>query len=459
VTVVDRSRLPGVGPDPAFSFPEIARHRLANGLEVRTVEHASVPVLTMVLQVEGGSGADTPDKEGLAAIVADMVDEGTGALSAIDVSDAMARIGADYDVDVSPDVTTFTLTTLARFAARGASLLADLTTKPSMRDTDFTRVRQMRLDRLKQLKDLPPAVAERAFLRLVYAQHPYGHLPIGSDTALKHLSLDDTSALHAAMFRPSRATLVMTGALSHAEMIQLANDAFGEWADDGEGRTPVQRASAIEPSEVAPPRLAIVPRDAAAQSELRIGHLSARRNTPDYAALLVMNALLGGQFVSRINLKLREEKAYTYGARTGFDWRRGLSPFVLQASVHTASTADAITDAIAEIDGLRDSRPPTQDELVLAKASLTRGYPRNFETAQQVARAVAQLALYDLPDTYFAEFVPKVNAIAQDDVTRAASRYLTPEKLSTLIVGDHSAIADSLSGLGLGTPSVLPPEL
>jgi len=321
------------------------------------------------------------------------------------------------------------------------------------------RVRQMRLDRLKQLKDLPPAVAERAFLRLMYAQHPYGHVPIGSNTALTRISLDDTSALHAAMFRPSRATLVMTGALSHQEMIEIANVAFGEWADESATRIPVQRASAIEPSEVAPPRLAIVPREAAAQSELRIGHLSTRRNTPDYPALLVMNALLGGQFVSRINLKLREEKAYTYGARTGFDWRRGLSPFVLTASVHTASTADAIADAIAEIEGLRDSRPPTQDELVLAKASLTRGYPRNFETAQQVARSVAQLALYDLPDSYFAEFVPKVNAIGQDDVTRAAAQYLVPEKMSTLIVGDHSAIADSLGTLGLGTASVLPPEL
>jgi len=459
VTAVDRSRLPGVGPDPAFSFPEIARHTLPNGLEVRTVEHASIPVVTFLLQVEGGSGADASDKEGLAAIVADMVDEGTGALSAIDVSDAMARIGADYDVDVSPDVTSFSITTLARFAARGASLLADMSTKPSMRETDFMRVRQMRLDRLKQLKDLPPAVAERAFLRLMYAQHPYGHVPIGSNTALTRISLDDTSALHAAMFRPSRATLVMTGALSHQEMIEIANVAFGEWADESATRIPVQRASAIEPSEVAPPRLAIVPREAAAQSELRIGHLSTRRNTPDYVALLVMNALLGGQFVSRINLKLREEKAYTYGARTGFDWRRGLSPFVLTASVHTASTADAIADAIAEIEGLRDSRPPTQDELVLAKASLTRGYPRNFETAQQVARSVAQLALYDLPDSYFAEFVPKVNAIGQDDVTRAATQYLVPEKMSTLIVGDHSAIADSLGTLGLGTASVLPPEL
>ena len=172
-----------------------------------------------------------------------------------------------------------------------------------------------------------------------------------------------------------------------------------------------------------------------------------------------MNALLGGQFVSRVNLKLREEKAYTYGARTGFDWRRGLSPFVLQAAVHTASTANAIVDAIAEIDGIRGSRPPTRDELALAKASLTRGYPRNFETVQQVARSVAQLALSDLPDTYFAEFVPKVNAIDEDDVTRAAARYLDTGRLSTLIVGDHSAIADSLTALGLGTPSVLPLEV
>ena len=459
MTGVDRSRLPDVGPDPAFAFPEIVRHRLPNGLQVRTVAHSSVPVITFVLQVEGGSGADPFDKEGLAAIVADMVDEGTGALSAIDVSDRLARLGADYDVDVNPDVTVFSLTTLVKFAERGASLFADMTTRPSLRESDFARVRQLRLDRLKQLKDLPTAVAERAFLRLMYAQHPYGHLPIGSDPALRSLSLDDVSTLHSAMFQPSRATLVVTGALSHDELVRAAA-VFGDWKDQASTpRSLIQAASALEPSEMPPPRLAIVPREGAAQSELRIGHLSTRRNTPDYAALLVMNALLGGQFVSRVNLKLREEKGYTYGARTGFDWRRGLSPFVLQASVHTASTANAIADSVGEIDGLRGSRPPTHDELVLAKTSLTRGYPRNFETAQQVARAVAQLALYDLPDTYFAEFVPKVNAISDADVTRVASRYLDPAKLSTLIVGDHSAIADSLATLDLGAPSVLPLEV
>src|SRR5688572_15807648 len=149
---VDRSRLPDVGPDPPFHFPAIARHRLSNGLDVRTVEHRSVPIVTFGLQVADGSAADPEHLHGLAALTADMLDEGTGSLSAIDVSEALARIGAVYDVDVGPDVTVFTLTTLARFADRGAALLADMLMRPSMRENDFDRIRQLRLDRLRQLK-------------------------------------------------------------------------------------------------------------------------------------------------------------------------------------------------------------------------------------------------------------------------------------------------------------------
>src|SRR6266545_7138468 len=175
---VDRSRLPAPGPDPRFHFPRIVRHTLRNGLKVRTIEHPGVPVATFVMQLNGGLGADPTGREGLASITADMVDEGTGSLSAIDVSEALARIGAEYDIDVGADATVFTLSTLARFAERGASVLADLLTRPSLRGEDFDRVRQLRLDRLRQLKDLPPAVAERALLRLLYGEHPYGHLSI-----------------------------------------------------------------------------------------------------------------------------------------------------------------------------------------------------------------------------------------------------------------------------------------
>jgi predicted Zn-dependent peptidase len=453
---VNRSRLPEVGADPQFTFPVIVSHTLDNGLQIRTIEHPSVPVISFVVQVDGGSGADPSAQEGLAAIVADMVDEGTGSLSALDVSDALARIGADYDVDVGADATMFGLTTLTRFADRGASLLASLVTRPSLREDDFTRVRQLRLDRLRQLKDLPPAVAERAFLRLLYGPHPYGHLPIGNDRSLRVITVSDVERFHKTVFRPDRGTLVVSGAMSHREMLRIAEEAFGSWTVKTQA-APTSR-TAVDPSANGRGRLAVIARDAAAQSELRIGQLSARRNTPDYPALLVMNAVLGGQFVSRVNLKLREEKGYTYGARTGFDWRRGLAPFVFQASVHTAATADAIRDTLAEIGGIAGDRPPSSDELALARASLTRGYPRNFETAQQVARGVSQLALYDLPDTYFQEFIPKVNGVSAEDVVAAARRYLDPDQLTTLVVGDHGVVAESLAALGLGTPELLPSE-
>lgn len=453
---VDRSVLPQVGPDPPFRFPSIVRHTLANGLAVRTIEHRSVPIVTFVMQVTAGSGADPVHQQGLAAIAADMLDEGTGSLSAIEVSEAIARIGAEFDVEVAPDATTFTLTTLSRFADRGAALLADIVARPALREEDFARVRQLRLDRLRQLRDLPPAVAERAFLRLLYGDHPYGHLPIGSTEALRTLVLEDVRRFHGSAYRPARASLVVAGDMRHEELRAAAERAFGEWTDPtGADAAKARDAAAVEPARSAAARLAVVPRESAAQSELRIGQLTTRRDTPDYPGLLVLNSVLGGQFVSRVNLKLREEKGYTYGARTGFDWRRGISPFSLQASVHTAATADAIADSLNEIDAIRGGRPVDDREMSLARATLTRGYPRSFETAQQVARSVAQLVLYDLPDTYFEEFVPNVNAVTADDVTRVAQRHLEPSGMMTLVVGDHHAIAESLGGLRLGDPLIL----
>ena len=456
MTAVDRSRLPEVGDDPAFVFPRIVHHQLANGVQLRTVEHHSAPVVTFVVIVDGGSGVDPEGQDGLMSLTADMADEGTGTLTAIDVSDAIARVGGDYDVEVSPDVTMFTFTTLARFAGRAASLLADLLLRPNLLPQDFDRVRQLRLDRLRQLKDLAPATAERSFLRLMYGTHPYGHLSIGGETALAALTPDDVVRCHQARYRPNRTSIVAAGALSHEALAAAVTDAFGSWTAR-DSKTAEQQAPELITPTSSGARLVVVPREGSAQSELRIGHLAARRDTPDYPSLLVLNSVLGGQFVSRINLKLREEKGYTYGARTGFDWRRGIAPFVLQASVHTRTTADAIADSLRELDAIRGGRPASASELTLARAALTRGYPRNFETAQQVARGVAQLAVFGLPDTYFEEFVPRVRQVTAESVLDAAVRYLDPARMTTLVVGDLGVIRDSLGSLSLGEPQVVPP--
>ena len=198
-----------------------------------------------------------------------------------------------------------------------------------------------------------------------------------------------------------------------------------------------------------------MPRPGAPQSELRIGQVSAARDTPDYHALVAANMVLGGQFVSRINLNLREDKGLTYGARTMFDFRRMPGPFSLQVSVSTPGTARAIVESLDEIAAIRGPRPITQDELELGVAALTRGYARSFETPEQIARAAMQIALYDLPDDYFAQYVPRVEAVTAEDATAAAARHLDPARLVTLVVGDLDAIGPDLEQLNLGEPLVL----
>jgi predicted Zn-dependent peptidase len=207
-----------------------------------------------------------------------------------------------------------------------------------------------------------------------------------------------------------------------------------------------------------PARLNVVPRPEAPQSELRIGHIAVARSSPDYHALVAANMVLGGQYVSRINMNLRADKGITYGAGSAFDFRRRPGPFALKASVDSRATATAIRESIAEIAGIRGDRPVSADELAIGVAALTRGYARNFETSDQIARAVAQLALYDLPDDYYSQFVPRVESLTPEEVMRAAARHLDPSRLTTLVVGDAAALGQDSDRLDLGAPVVVSPD-
>lgn len=458
---VDRSRLPEPGPARPFAFPAIEKSTLPNGLGVWTVRHPQVPVVSLTLLVRRGSAADPAAKEGLAAITADMLDEGSGDRSAIDIHEALARVGAQFDTDIGSDAIVVSTTALSRFTDRVLDLMADVVVRPSLREADFARVRQLRLHRLMQLRDIPSAVADRAFLKLLYGMHPYGHAPIGSETSLRAMTVDDVRAFHGAAIEPSASTLVAVGDCAHADIERFAASAFGSWTG-APASSPAVESLAFEPGEAAaaglPARLAVVARPRAPQSELRIGHVAASRSTPDYHALLVANAILGGQFVSRINLNLREDKGFTYGARTAFEFRRMPGPFVLQVGVETAATAEAIQESIRELSDIRGDRPATPEELALGIAGLTRGYARNFETADQIARGVMQLALYELPDDYFAAFVPAVERVTVDDVSRVMTRHLDPDRLTTLVVGDIDSIGQDLGRLSLGQPVALAPD-
>ncbi len=449
---VDRRRLPEPGAVKQFEFPAIDKSTLASGLRVWTVRHAAVPVVCLMLLVRRGAADDPPGLDGLAAVTADMLDEGSGGRSAIELHEALARIGGQLDTDIGADGTALTVSVLSRFAGRALDLLADMVARPSLAEEDFARVRQLRLHRLRQLRDVPGAVADRVFARLLFGDDAYGHTAIGSERTVGALGVEDVRRFHASMFVSSSAVLLAVGDCEHATIARLAGEAFGGWSD---------RAPAPPPVEAPPPaaaRLNVVTRHAAPQSELRIGHVGVARHVPDYHALVAANMVLGGQFVSRINLNLRQDKGYTYGARTGFDFRRRPGPFALQASVHTAATAHAIAESIREITEIRDARPITADELAVGVAALTRGYARNFETAEQIARAATQIAMYDLPDDYFAQFVPSIERVTAEVATAAAARHLHPARLTTLVVGDYEAVRNDLAGLGLGEPAVLSAE-
>jgi len=448
----DRSRLPAPRTSPALPFPAIEKATLESGMRVWTVRHTQVPLVAFMLLVRRGAASDPAGKDGLAAVTADMLDEGSGERSAIEIHEALARLGAQFDTDIGSDATVASVSVLSRFSQRALGLLSDMIVRPALRAEDFARVRQLRLHRLTQLRDMPGALADRAFLRLLYGAHPYGHSPIGSEATLAAMTIDDVRAFHARAIRPAVATLIAVGDCDHDHVVRLAAEAFGDWSGgaglDASDGAPVPQAPAIT----------VVPRPRAPQSELRIGHVSAARSTPDYHALVVANTILGGQFVSRINLNLREHKGLTYGARTSFEFRRLAGPFALQASVATNGTAVAIRESIGEIAGIRGERPVTADELALGIAALTRGYARNFETGEQIGRAAMQLALYDLPDDYFQQFVPRIEAVTADDVSRVTARHLDPSRLVTVVVGDLDAIGAELASLAEAAPAVLSPD-
>jgi predicted Zn-dependent peptidase len=455
---VDRSRLPALGPEPSFTFPEIAKQRLPNGLNVWTVEYRSLPVVTFLLLLPVGAAADPSDRPGIAALTGDMLDEGSGARSALDVHEELARLGAMFDTEVTADATVLTLTTLARLAKPALSLLADCVVRPRLAQADFDRVRQLRLNRLVQLRDLPPAVADRALVSLLYGSHPYGHLALGTSAALSGMSPADAVAFHSRTYSASCATLIAVGDMTSRDLVDAVQEAFGDWqaaAADVDAAPGSVRAAIT----VSADRSCIIDRPGSAQSELRIGRVAAARDTPDYYVLLVLNMILGGQFVSRLNLKLREEKGYTYGARTAFDFRRGRGPFVFQTSVHTDVTGEAIVDTLVELQAIGARRPPSEHALDLARAALTRGYPRNFETPEQIARAAIQLALYDLPDDYFTRFVGRVRQVDRDAVARAAGIHLDPADFVMLIVGDEEAARPTLTRAGLPEPVSMPSQL
>ncbi len=435
--------LPASKADPKFTLPGIQRRQLSNGLEVVIVEHHELPVVTMNMVVKSGAAADPQNRAGLASLTADLLDEGTRNRSALEISNSLTDIGARLGTSADWDSSSANLATLTRHLDKALDIYADVVTNPAFKEDELKRARAGRLTAIKQQKDNANQIASIVYASILYGRnHPYGHPATGDEDSVNSIKPADVSSFYQSFYRPNNSTLIVVGDVKPETILPKLERAFGGWQ---KGEVPTVAIPATQ--NRAQGGIYIVDRPGSAQSVISIGQVGAPRSTPDYFPLLVLNTMLGGQFVSRVNLNLREDKGYTYGARTAFDYRRGSGPFSATAGVFTNVTKESVAEFMKELRGVRGEIPITAKELEFSKQAIIRGFPRGFETPNQMANRLGDVVLYDLPDDYFNSYIQKVRAVTLDDVQRVANRYLDPAKMAILVVGDRKVIEPGLRSL------------
>ena len=440
--------MPKPGKDPDFALPKLQRRTLSNGLEVLIVEHHELPVVEMSLVLKTGGTADPLDRGGLASLTAALLDEGTTTRSALEISNQLASIGASMGTGADWDMSAVNLLTLTKHLDRALDIFADVIINPSFPTSELELQRNQRLAAFLQRRDNADAIAGIAYASLLYGRnHPYGHPLTGNDASIRAVTIEEVKRFYSTYYRPNNSALIVVGDIKPDVIVPQLERALVKWE---RATLPAMDVPVSEQRERT--GLYLVDKPDAAQSVISIGQIGVPRSTPDYFPLIVMNTMLGGQFSSRVNMNLRESKGYTYGARTSFDFRRGAGPFTANAGVQTAVTKESVVEFLKELRGIRGAIPITTAELEFARQAIIRGYPRSFETPDQIATRLTSLVVYGLPDSYFDDYISKLRAVTSEDVTRVANKYLDPSKMAILIVGDRKVIEPSLRSLeDLGT--------
>jgi zinc protease len=322
---------------------------------------------------------------------------------------------------------------------------------PRLDAGEFDRLRAERLNDILQSRADPGRLADESFLREVFADgEPYGRLSAGTPETVGALTVEDARAFHAAHYAPNVADIVIAGAIEPDTALAAIERHLGDWG----GTAPEHRTFA--PTQSGGRRIVLVDRPGSVQSELRVGHLGIDRHDPRYFPAIVMAALLGGVFGSRLNLRLREELGYTYGARCSFDPRRAIGPFTATAAVQTEVTVDAIRELLGQLERIREA-PPTETELAEVRDFLVGVFPLRFETTGGIAGAIEPLAVYDLPHDWWQTYRANLEGVGPDDVHRVARELVRPDEALILLTGDASVLRTDLETAGLGPLQVISP--
>ena len=436
-----------------YRFPHFETRTLPNGLRILVAPIHAYPVVTILAVVEAGATRDPRNAEGVAQLATRALNEGTRTMTSLELAQRLEMLGSTLDTGADWDSAIVQLTALASRVEDGFSVLADVLRVPSFPEHELGRLRAERLSDLAQLRAEPRGLADGFFSRLLYAPTSrFARLAGGDESSIERVTRERIVACHDACYRPAATALIIAGDMTVDEAVRQAARCFGNWSGEAAPAT-----EPVDAQRFADARVHIVHKADAPQSELRVGHVAVRRSHEDYFPLVVMNAILGGLFSSRLNLNLREEHAFTYGAHSAFDWRRAASPFEISTAVETAVTADALREIMTEFTRMR-SAPVTDAELSLATSYLIGVFPIRFESTAAVAGGLANVEIFRLPGDYFDTYRERVRAVTAADVLRVARAHLDPSRLQTVVVGDAGAIRESLSALGMGPVTVYDPS-
>jgi zinc protease len=439
-----RQQAPAPGPEPTFAPPHWKRFKLKNGLEVFLVEFHDLPLIDFNLMIKTGGAANPPDRAGLADLTANMLDEGTKNRSALEIADQIASLGATLSTGGTWDASNVSLSTLTKNLDPALAIFADVVQNPAFDPKEFGRVRDNLLTAIARRKDSPPTVATLALTRVLYGpKHPYGWPVSGADAAIKKLTPTDLRAFYDANYRPNNAALIVAGDTTEASLRNKLEAAFKPWRARhvGAHKLPTPAAAAAATAT----KIYLVDKADAPQSSIRVGLIGIERQSPDYFPVTVMNLIFGGGFY-RLDLNLREGKGWTYGARSSFDSRRTPGPFSAGGEFVAPHSADSVAEILKELNNIRDA-DVTDAELSRAKDQIIKSFPARFATRANVAAQLAELAVFGFPDSYVADYTRKIAAVTKDDVRRVARKYLDPNRLAIVVVGDRKSIEAPLAKL------------
>jgi zinc protease len=440
----DRKKLPELPPPAKLNLPPIQQIELSNGMKVVLMEKHEVPLIQLNVVIKAGTANDPDGKTGLASMVMAMLMEGAGGLSSLNLADSIDFLGAAINTGADYHTSIVSLNTPASKFDNALVYLTDIIVNPDFPVVELDRMKKERLTRIMQWHDEPTAIASNAFNELLFGkQHVYGRPSIGSEKSINNISINDLKEFHNTYFNAENSFIAAVGDISKDELQTKLEQKFGTWKKGDAVDEKTDNAQQVNKRTVY-----LIDKPGAAQSVIYMGRIGVPRKTEDYYAIDIMNTILGGSFSSRLNQNLREDKGYTYGAGSYFGFRKAAGPFAATSSVQSEVTDKALIEFMKELNAI--GKTITSDEITRAKNYIALGYPQDFQTVSSIAGKIKELLEYELPSDYFNNYITNILEVSEDEIRNAAQKYIDPDKLLIVVVGDRMKIEKGIKELNYG---------